>query len=180
MQKITRNRSRFNRVMKQMKAFRFIAFIGALGFILTGCPYESRVPVDDVSNGKVDMALLGKYTEKSSEEYIFDITSEGNQYRITKKKLNSEDEPTIYIGYTSKVGANQYLNIREEGSSAYTKYYIYKLEVISEGRIRLKGVSDNITEEFVTSAEFRAFIAKYENLSFFFDKDEEKTLYKEN
>lgn len=163
-----------------MKAFKFIALVGALSFTFMGCPYESKVPVDDASNGKVDKALLGKYTEKSSEDYVYDIKSDGNQYRITKKKLNSEDEPTIYIGFTSKVGANQYLNVREEGSSSDAKYYIYKMEVKGEDRIKLKGVTDNITEEFANSAEFRAFIAKYENLSFFFDKDEEKTFYKED
>jgi hypothetical protein len=54
------------------------------------------------------------------------------------------------------------------------------MEVKGEDRIKLKGVTDNITEEFASSAEFRAFIAKYENLSFFFDKDEEKTFYKED
>lgn len=70
--------------------------------------------------------------------------------------------------------------VHEECSSADIKYYIYKMEVNSVGRIRLKGVSDNITDVFGTSAEFRAFIAKYENLSFFFDKDEEKTFLKEN
>lgn len=70
------------------------------------------------------MALLGTYSEKSSEDYICYITSDMNRYRNTKKKLNSDDEPTTYVGYTSEVGANLYLNIREEGSSADTRYYI--------------------------------------------------------
>lgn len=180
MQKFTHFRNLFSNAFKQIKAFGFVAIAFVLSIILTGCPYESKVPVDDALNGKIDATLPGKYKEKSSEDYIYEITSEGNQYRITKKKLNSEDEPTFYLGFTSMVGTNQYINIREEGSSTDIRYYIYKMEVRGDGLIKLKGVSDNITEEFANSAEFRAFIKKYENLSFFFDKDEEKTFYKEN
>ncbi|MCU0435333.1 MAG: hypothetical protein MUC87_17890 [Bacteroidia bacterium] len=163
-----------------MKAFKFIALVGALSLTFMGCPYESKVPVDDASNAKTSKALEGVYEERSSEDYTYVIKADGNQYRITKKKKSGEDEPTVYIGFVSKVGSGEYLNIREEGSSSDTKYYIYKVDTKSEGRIKLKGVTDNITEEFATSAELRAFIQKYENLSFFFDKDEDKTFYKED
>lgn len=54
------------------------------------------------------------------------------------------------------------------------------MEVNSEGCIRHKSVSDNTIEEFGTYAELLAFIAKYENLSFFFEKDEVKAFCKEN
>jgi hypothetical protein len=164
-----------------MKAFKLITLVAALSFTFMGCPYESKVPVDDVSNAKANKSLEGTYEERSSEDYTYSIkVYEGNQYRIVKKKKSGEDEPTIYIGYVSKVGSSEYLNIREEGSSSDTKYYIYKVDTKQEGRIKLKGVADNITEEFATSGELRAFIQKYENLSFFFDKDEDKTFYKED
>lgn len=163
-----------------MKALKFITLIGALSLTFMGCPYESKVPVDDASNAKSRKDLEGTYEERSSEDYTYVIKTDGNQYRITKKKKTGEDEPTVYMGFVSKVGTSEYLNVREEGSSSDTKYYIYKLDTKSEGRIKLKGVTDNITEEFATSAELRAFIQKYENLSFFFDKDEDKTFYKED
>jgi hypothetical protein len=47
-------------------------------------------------------------------------------------------------------------------------------------RIKFKAVTDNITEEFATPEELKAFIKKNMELSFFYNKDDEKTFYKED
>jgi hypothetical protein len=46
-------------------------------------------------------------------------------------------------------------------------------------RILLKSITDNIAEEFSSSADLKVFIQKHESLPFFFDKTEEKIFYKE-
>ncbi|MGL4599481.1 MAG: hypothetical protein ACRCYO_18300, partial [Bacteroidia bacterium] len=71
-----------------------------------------------------------------------------------------------------------YMNVYEDGDASTRKYYIYKFEKKGEDRVKLKGVTDNITEEFASSAELKAYIKKYSEISFFFDKDEEKVFYK--
>lgn len=163
-----------------MKAFNIIFLLGAFSLLFMGCPYESIVPVDDMANAKVDKSLVGKYEERSSEEYTYEVKVEENMYRIIKKKKSGDDETTVYYGFVSSIGAAQYLNLYEETSSGNRKYYIYKLELKGGGeRIKLYAVTDNITEEFATSADLRAYIQKYQDLSFFFDKSEEKVFYRE-
>jgi hypothetical protein len=166
-----------------MTSAKFAVLFGALSLVFMGCPYESKYPVDDVSTAKVDKARTGIYEERSEEDYKYTIKADGNQYRIEKKKKSGEDEPTKYVGFVSNIGADvEYLNIYEEtesSSSSDRKYYIYKLEAKDGDRMKLKGVTDNITEEFTSSAELKAYIKKYQDISFFFDKDEEKTFYKD-
>jgi hypothetical protein len=166
-----------------MKSAKFAVLFGALSLVFMGCPYESKFPVDDPSNAKVDKSMLGKWEETSEDDYKYTITADGsNQYKIEKKKKSGEDEPTKYIGFVSNLGAEvEYLNIYEEtesSSSTDRKYYIYKYTKGSD-RFKILGVTDNITEEFTSSAELRAFIKKYQDLSFFFDKDEEKKFTRE-
>lgn len=165
-----------------MKSAKFAVLFGALSLVFMGCPYESKYPVDDASNAKVDKANTGDFEERSEEEYTYNFKIEGNKYKIVKKKKSGDDEPTKYVGFVSNIGGDvEYLNVYEEteSSSSDPKYYIYKLENKGGDRLKLKGVTDNITEEFANSAELRAFIKKYQDISFFFDKDEEKTFYKD-
>jgi hypothetical protein len=166
-----------------MKSAKFAVIFGALSLVFMGCPYESKYPVDDASAGKVDKARTGNYEERDEKEYTYSIKIDGNQYKIVKKKKSGEDEPTNYVGFVSSLGADvEYLNVYEEtesSSSSDRKYYIYKLDAKDGERMKLKGVTDNITEEFASSAELRAYIKKYQDISFFFDKDEEKTFYKD-
>jgi hypothetical protein len=165
-----------------MKSAKFAVLFGALSLVFMGCPYESKFPVDDPSNAKMDKSVTGAWEDASDDDYKYTISAEGNQYRIVKKKKSGEDEPTKYVGFVSNIGADsEYLNIYEEtesSSSSDRKYYIYKYTKGSD-RFKILGVTDNITEEFTSSAELRAFIKKYQDLSFFFDKDEEKKFQRE-
>ncbi len=168
-----------------MKSAKFAVIFGALSLVFMGCPYESKFSVDDSSNSKVDKSLTGTWEERSEEDYKYTIKADGaSQYKIEKAKKSGEDEPTKYIGFISNLSADvQYLSVYEETETnsnvADRKYYIYKYDNKSGDRIKLKGVTDNITEDFASAAEFRAFIKKYQDISFFFDKDEEKTFYKD-
>jgi hypothetical protein len=149
--------------------------------IFMGCPYESKVPLDSAEKSKPDKALVGKWEEKDSDSYIWKCQIDGNQYRIEKKSVDdSSDEPTIYIGWLSDVGGTQFMNIYEQDYSSDREYMLYKMEKKNEDRIKFRAVTDNITEEFSTSEELKAFIKKNMELSFFYNKDDEKTFYKED
>ena len=165
-----------------MKSAKFAVLFGALSLVFMGCPYESKFPVDDPSNSKMDKSVTGDWECQGEDDYTYTITADGSQYKIVKKKKSGEDEPTKYIGFVSNIGAeNAYLNVYEEtessSSSSDRKYYIYKYTKQGE-RFKILGVTDNITEEFTSSSELREFIKKYQGISFFFDKDEEKKFQK--
>lgn len=106
---------------------------------------------------------------------------DGNQYRIEKKSLeDSESDPTIYIGWLTDVGGSQFMNVYEQDYESEKSYMIYRMEKKSEDRIKFRAMTDNVTEEFTTSEEFKAFVKKNMELSFFYNKDDEKTFYKED
>lgn len=162
-----------------MKSAKFAMLFGALSLVFMGCPYESKVPVDDSSNAKGDKTLSGKWDEKGSEDYLWTVTLDENTYRIEKKNVKEGGDPTIYGAFLSDVGGSPFLNVWEKSDDGGDrKYYIYKIDKKGEERVTLKGMTENVTEEFASSAELKAFIKKYMDLSFFWDKDEEKIFYK--
>jgi hypothetical protein len=164
-----------------MKSVKFAALFGALSLVFMGCPYESKVPIDDASNAKPDKMFVGKFDEKGEEKYLYTVKLEDNMYYVTKH--NNEDATatdTKYKGFLSDVGGVQFLNIRElsDYESSDVKYYLYRVEKKGEDRFKLRAVTDNITEEFATSADLKAYIKKNMEISFFYNKDDEKTFYK--
>jgi hypothetical protein len=169
-----------------MKSAKFIALFGALSLMFMGCPYESKWTLDDPAKAKVDKELVGKWDEKSSSSYIWTVKMDDNSqgwYRIEKKSNESgnTDAPTIYKGFLTDLGGALFMNVYEveEYASEEQKYYIYRL-IHAQGseKVKLKAVTDNITEEFADAAELRAFIKKNMEISFFYNKDDEKTYYK--
>lgn len=165
-----------------MKTVNFAVLAGALSLVLMGCPYESKMPLDTADKSKPDKALVGKWEEKDSDDYIWKCEMDGNQYRIEKKSLeDSESEPTIYIGWLTDIGGKPFLNVYEQDYSSDRTYYFYAMEKKGEGdRLKFKAVTDNITEEFATGEEMKAFFKKHMETSFFYNKDDEKTFYKED
>lgn len=163
-----------------MKTLSVIAMFGACSLLFMGCPYESKIPLDTADKSKPDKDLVGKWEEKGSDEYIWKCSLDGNQYRIEKKSTeDSESDPTIYIGFLSEIGGTPFLNVYEESYDGEKQYMIYRMEKKSEDRVKFRAMTDNVTEEFTTAEEFRTFVKKNMELSFFYNKDDEKTFYKE-
>jgi hypothetical protein len=164
-----------------MKSVKVAAFLGSLSLLLMGCPYESKVALGTADASKPDKDFVGKWEEKGDDDYSWKCSMDGNQYRIEKKSTDGESsEPTIYIGWLTDIAGSPFLNVYEQDYSEDRKYYIYRVDKKSEDRIKFKAVTDNITEEFATSEELKAFVKKNMELSFFYNKDDEKTFYKED
>jgi hypothetical protein len=162
-----------------MKSVKFIALFGVLSLVFMGCPYESKIPLDSADKAKPDKALVGKWEEKGSDDYEWKCELDGNQYRITKTNTADGGEPTVYIGFLSDVAGTPFMNVYEQDYSEDRKYMIYRMEKKGEDRIKFKAMTDNVTEEFTTSEEFKTFVKKNMELSFFYNKDDEKTFYKD-
>lgn len=96
-----------------MKSAKFAVLFGALSLVFMGCPYESKVPVDDSSNAKADESLKGKWEEKGSEDYEWKVSLDGKTYTIEKKNVKDGGEPTVYNGFLSDVGGVPFFNIWE-------------------------------------------------------------------
>lgn len=164
-----------------MKSLKFAALFGALSLVFMGCPYEAKVPIDDQSNSKPDKGLVGKWEEKGSDDYEWKVELTDGMYRIEKKNIKDGGDPTIYKGFLSDVSGTTFMNVYEldeYGSSSDRKYFLYRLTKKGDDRVTMDAVTDNITEEFTTSADLKAFIKKNMDISFFYNKDDKKTFYK--
>lgn len=155
---------------------QFIA-IAAFGFLLMGCPYETEVPISE-PNVTFPAELLGKWQPVNSSEDIMTIKKKTDHVvsiTKTKKQPGPDDNPEEFEAYISQVGAITFLNISEvEEDVSDGKYYLYRMEVHANGsRITLSAVSENIDEQFNTSAELKAFIEKSMHLSFFYEREDE-------
>jgi len=164
-----------------MKTLSYVALFGTLSLVFMGCPYESKLPLDSSDKSKPDKDLVGKWEEKDSEDYTWKCEMDGNQYRIEKKSTeSSDDEPTVYIGWLTDVGGSPFLNVYEQDYDTDKSYMLWKMDKKSADRIKFKAVTDNITEEFTTSEDLKSFVKKNMELTFFYNKDDEKTFYKED
>lgn len=167
------------------KVFQVFSLTLAL-ILLTGCPYESAVTIDEQPSVKVPGELVSTWEIETSNENAdkFIVKKEGdNLMRITKK--TSSDDGSKYKAFISKVGGVDFMQVYEvnedwsekkekndKGKEVPVKeYYIYRVQYNDDfSKVTLQPLSENITEKFNTPAEFRAFLEKYKDLSFLCDK----------
>jgi len=145
--------------------------------LFTACPYTSSVPIDNPSV-KVDKNLLGKWVKNSDQTaenptYYLISQLDNFKYNIVKNEYNSYDSAyskTNYVGYISKIDNISFMNMQQDGKG---DYYLHRID-LANSEFSFIEVTDNIDEKFNTSEELKAFVKKYMNLSFFYNKDEEK------
>ncbi|MBI3511773.1 MAG: hypothetical protein HY064_14020 [Bacteroidetes bacterium] len=170
-----------------MKPLRIAALFGALSLLFMGCPYESKFTLGDASNAIADQSLVAKKWDcKGEEDYVYKVELEGTMYKITKKDTKNGGEPTYYKGFITPLGDALFLNVYEvdkdgNPTAEEIQYYYYKVEKMDgdASRVKLRAVTDNITEEFESATEFRDFVKKNMGISFFYNKDDEKVMYKD-
>jgi hypothetical protein len=140
--------------------------------LFTGCPFSSDIPIDSPSV-RVNEKLIGTWELRSNSESNYVVTKTDNfTYKFEKHSKNNSDV-TNYFAYMSNVSGVQYLNLWEESSSDKKTYYFYKFEMMNDAMVKFIPITENIDEKFTTSTELKNFIAKNQNLTFFFEKDED-------
>ena len=154
-----------------------LLILAVLVLLITACPYASMVPIDQPSV-KVQKDLLGKWVkagDQSKENLDFFVISQigDSKYNIIKNEYNTYDsayKETIYLSHISKIDNLSFMNMQQDGKG---DYFLYKIDV-GQGEFALYELTDNIDEKFNTSPKLKAFIKKNMQLSFFYNKDEEK------
>lgn len=160
-----------------MKKFFYLMTLTCMYIAMTGCPYESNVPIDK-AQVKVNDSWLGVWEERENASSTYTISNlDGFSYKIIKKsKTELDAEPSVYNAYVSMIGSDTYLNLWEISEwNTEPGFYIYKIQV-DGSRMKMIELTENIDEKFTSSADLKAFIEKNSKLSFLFSKDEEEFL----
>jgi hypothetical protein len=153
--------------------------------ILTACPYTSSVPVSQ-SSEKLEKKLFGKWVKASDAdadfpEYYQISEQDKFRYRIEKNEYNTTDsiyDKTVYVSHTTTLGGIVFINMQKDGEG---DFYIHRIDLSEDKEsFVLFEVTDNIDEKFSSSAELKAFVDKYKELSFFYNSEEKTYTKKED
>jgi|GEM_PF-2551268 len=131
-----------------MKIKIFIFF--SLFLILMGCSYQSKVPLSENGNIKIDMGLLGKWVEVSSESkkngyqiivYKFSET----EYLICFKNLSLAEPVVGFLrGFSVKIGEHTFMNIINIDEDLDEKpRYIFMRYSVTEKGLKIFPVSED-------------------------------------
>jgi len=154
-----------------------LSILAAFIFVMTACPYASKVPIDNPTT-KVKSELVGKWLkasdkEKENPEYYVISGIDEYKYNIVKFEYQTSDssyKETKYVSHMSQLEDISFLNMQKDGVG---DYYLHKID-LSSNEFSLFEITDNIDEKFSTSADLKAFVKKNMRLSFFYNKDEIK------
>jgi tRNA G10 N-methylase Trm11 len=134
-----------------MKKLITLSGILALGIILGGCPYETKVPVDNPTL-KINPKLIGTWEEQKDHDIYKVIRQDEFTYAIdvTENKKNEVDHN---IAYMSEVNGATFLNVWDnKPSGSEKKYSLYKIEMRGDDLVKVFPLTENIREQF-TSGE---------------------------
>jgi hypothetical protein len=143
-------------MMKPLLPFLFTAAL-----LLAGCPYASEFPLGDPSEAAADAALLGAWKPAVEAEKEFTLTllsSGGGRLQVTAE--SPEGERASYPAFVWELGAERFLNLREQAESGPWYLVNYRLE---GGRLLLRLVDDELFEgrELSGPAELRDFLQRH-------------------
>jgi hypothetical protein len=169
--------------MNKVNFFR-IGGLFAMMTLLTACPYQSKVPISEATE-KINKDLLGEWISTSELDFDNPTYYEIKKYNKVKYEVlensysvyDSLYSTKIYLMHASVVQNKTFMNV--EDIEAADGFYLYKMEFEND-KFTLFELTDDIDEQFDSSADLRAFIEKNMHLSFFYVKGETEFIKKPN
>ncbi len=114
--------------------------------LMTGCPFESSVPLGDPSAGSLDARLAGKWVMKNDsgeEASIVFYPFDANEYYVQLDEKGKPEKTERYRVYTVAVGGEKFLNINKiEEAPGPAAYCFASYAFTKEGGLQLRFVDD--------------------------------------
>jgi hypothetical protein len=155
--------------INKMKKLLLIGCIVSLGFVFSGCPYVSEVPIDKPSE-KVNPKWLSTW-EEQKEHDIYKITMQDEFTYNIEVKHKDKNKIDKHLAYTSTINGTIFINKwdHQPGNSP-KKYALMKIEMVGDNQINISPVTENIREVFTSSDALKNFIADNMKNSYFFER----------
>jgi hypothetical protein len=153
--------------MKKLLSFSVILI---LSILLSGCPYETAIPIDKpIIN--IDPKLLGTWEEMQDHDMYKVTRKDDHTYLIEITELK-ENKVTHNAAYPSVVNGFTFLNLWEYKDGEPEKTYsFYKIVMNDPDNLKVYPVTSNIREKFSSSSELKKFIAANMGNSYFFEPE---------
>lgn len=146
-----------------------LILVACCSVFLLGCPYSTSVPISKMPLAP-DQMFVGRWDINGSK---YNITITDGLYDV-KEERNGDAEPDHYKGYFTKVKDATFLNLYSPDKSSIM-YDIWKVEVINNNKVVLRGMSPEIKEKFTTPEALKAYIEQHMNDKNFFDTEDGPT-----
>ena len=182
-----------------MKLYKLTLVFFGLFFsliVLTGCPYESKVPLTE-TGVEIPKNFIGKWVEvnelsKESNQNFYQLDPiNKKEFMLNKIEYSSYSQKydtTFYKGSLSLINNVYFMTIKkyepikknqEEKTDPFEEdkegYYTYRVRY-ENGYIKIDELSSDITEVFNNSTEFHDFVQKNMSNELFYSS----TFYKYN
>ncbi len=132
------------------------------------CPYDSRIPLGDVSQAGVDQALLGQwitYMDETQSEYTVRRLNEHEIY-IDAQDYDEDGHPTGDFGrmraHCTEIDGVQFLNLKLLDEKTESGLLLARYDLVDSGKIlRVCTISDEyVDQEFKTQADLVDYVRK--------------------
>ncbi|MEP6616904.1 MAG: hypothetical protein ABJA57_10015 [Ginsengibacter sp.] len=149
-----------------MNRILFFSGLTMVCILLSGCPYESNVPIDDPSV-KINPKIIGTWEDQESH-LIYKVSRKDNfTYDIEGKDEKDEH----LTAYNSVINGVIFLNLFDGKPDTVKKYSFFKIEMHGDNVIKAFPVTENIREQFTSKRDFKKFITANMKNSYFFEKE---------
>ncbi|MEP7197401.1 MAG: hypothetical protein ABI851_12845 [Saprospiraceae bacterium] len=140
-----------------------------LCFFSFGCPYQSDVPIDKPIE-KINAKYLGNW-EDVKEHEIYKVSKQNENIYSVEITHENQDKQEKHFFYTSTIQNTVFLNkwAVAEDTSVH-KYALMKIEFMGDNEINIFPITENVQEQFKTSAALKKFISKNKPISYFFER----------
>ncbi len=150
------------------KIVSLLAFL-PLMLLLTGCPYNSKIPLSKIPKIPIDKTLLGTWQTVNEKDSMNMTILEFNsmEYFIdVRPTSNKSNEVSRYRAYSSKVGDYKIMNIEDLSRKKEYNFFRYILE---GDFIKIQMVSDVVVKEGYDTPKSmtKAFVKKSGEKGFF-------------
>jgi hypothetical protein len=146
-----------------MKRKKMQLVISAMIFLIamTGCPYNSKVPLSDPQKSVIDTTLLGRWVNmrtnnKGSKDTLAILKFNDHEYYI--ESLENKDGK-LFIerarGFTTIIGNSKILNICTLDEP--DKFYLERYDIVDNLMILASASDQFIKTAFSSTAEFYTF-----------------------
>lgn len=153
-----------------MKKQFLLPVLFTLLLLLTGCPYNSKIPLSAVPKQPIDKALLGEWGNAKEPEDSSVLTIYAfNQYEyaiLILDKSNNKTTAELTRAFLTPVGGKMLLNLESLKSKGDFNFCTYSLE---GDTLKVKVVSDIVMKEKFESSKAmaKAFAKKIDNKDFY-------------
>ncbi len=117
--------------------------------LLTGCPYESSIPLGDPGQAKIDHELIGKwrYEDKESKESGTVTISQFNERELLIVIYEGRNEGEALRGFVTFVGDEKILNVQEIRGAYDDRRWMFANYSVKNCTLSYRLVDDSLLKE---------------------------------